>query len=58
MRTVLEKWEELIERSSGMRLALRLIAPTIQEFFAQDIGKFLKDGQTIYLAPEYKSILA
>lgn len=53
-----QHWQGLSERYSGMPLALRLIAPTIQEFFAQDIGKFLKDEQTIYLDPEYKSILA
>ena len=53
-----QHWQGLIERYSGMPLALRLIAPTIQEFFAQDVGKFLKDSQTIYLDPEYRYILA
>ena len=53
-----QHWQGLIERYSGMPLALRLIAPTIQEFFDRDIGEFLKDPQTIYFDPEYRHILA
>jgi hypothetical protein len=53
-----QHWQGLIERYSGTPLALRLVAPTIQEFFDRDVGKFLKDPQTIYLDPEYRHILA
>lgn len=52
-----QHWQGLIEMYGGTPLALRLVAPTIQEFVGGDLAKYLKDP-TLYLDKEYKSVLA
>ncbi len=34
-------WSELVEHYAGNPLALKIVAPTIQEFFESDVAKFL-----------------
>ena len=52
-----QHWQGLMEMYGGTPLALRLVAPTIQDFVGGDLAKYLKDP-TLYLDKEYKSILA
>jgi WD40 repeat protein/DNA-binding SARP family transcriptional activator len=43
-----EDWHALVERYAGNPLALQVVAETIEDVFAGEIGAFLGEGETIY----------
>jgi WD40 repeat protein/DNA-binding SARP family transcriptional activator len=43
-----EDWDALVERYAGNPLALQVVAETIGDVFAGEIGAFLKEGEAVY----------
>ncbi len=43
-----EEWARLVEAYAGNPLALKVVAETIKEIFAGEIGPFLKQGTVIF----------